>query len=155
MDRRWMFPLTIILIFTTLASCSQPDNREPTASHTITITSTSTMPTSPTSFPTSPPQPTEVLMAPVVEPALTAEDCASAGLPAIACTGVTANDQWEPVIREFNGIPMVLIPAGCFLMGNDNSLPEERPVHGICFDRPFWIDRTEVTVSHFAAFLNA
>ncbi|MGD8813812.1 MAG: SUMF1/EgtB/PvdO family nonheme iron enzyme [Anaerolineales bacterium] len=78
----------------------------------------------------------------------------NAGLPEIACTGVTANDQWEPVIRAFNGVEMVLVPAGCFRMGNNNSTPEERPVHGICFDRPFWIDRTEVTVSQFGNFLN-
>ena len=67
----------------------------------------------------------------------------------------TAEDgQRLPIIQEFNGIEMVLVPAGCFQMGNENSLAEEQPVHQICYDQPFWIDRTEVTVSQFAKFLN-
>jgi iron(II)-dependent oxidoreductase len=112
------------------------------------------MPATPTSSPTVSLTATELIPEPLLEPALTAEDCVNTGLPEIACTGVEANDQWYPVVREFNGVEMVLVPAGCFQMGNNNSTPEERPVHGICFDRPFWIDRTEVTVSQFIDFLN-
>jgi formylglycine-generating enzyme required for sulfatase activity len=40
------------------------------------------------------------------------------------------------------------------MMGNDDSFPEMQPVHEICFDRPFWIDLTEVTVGQFVDFLN-
>ncbi|MCG7851982.1 MAG: formylglycine-generating enzyme family protein, partial [Methanosarcinaceae archaeon] len=29
-----------------------------------------------------------------------------------------------------------------------------RPAHTVCFDKPFWVDRTEATVSQFADFLN-
>jgi iron(II)-dependent oxidoreductase len=72
----------------------------------------------------------------------------------MACTGVTLNDQWSPLVQEFNGVEMVLVPAGCFQMGNNDSFLEEQPVHEICFDQPFWIDRTEVTVSQYAEFLN-
>jgi iron(II)-dependent oxidoreductase len=58
------------------------------------------------------------------------------------------------VIREFDGVPMTLVPTGCFMMGNGDSFPEMQPVHKICTDRPFWIDLTEVTVDQFANFLN-
>jgi formylglycine-generating enzyme required for sulfatase activity len=85
---------------------------------------------------------------------LPGDDCESAGLPELACQGVSTNDAWAPVIRDFNGAWMVLVPAGCFRMGYEDNLPEERPVHRICFDRPFWIDLTETTVAAFAQFLN-
>jgi len=39
-------------------------------------------------------------------------------------------------------------------MGDDNTTPEERPAHTVCFDKPFWLDKTEATVSQFANFLN-
>jgi iron(II)-dependent oxidoreductase len=94
------------------------------------------------------------LIEPEPQLALTEADCSAAGLPETACTGVNTNDEWTPVIREVNGIEMVLVPAGCFVMGNEGGLPEEQPVHQICFDEPFWIDRTEVTVAQFAQFLN-
>jgi iron(II)-dependent oxidoreductase len=67
---------------------------------------------------------------------------------------VTANDQWEPVIRVFNQVEMVLVPAGCFQMGNKDGMAEEQPVHQVCFDKPFWFDLTEVTANQFANFLN-
>jgi formylglycine-generating enzyme required for sulfatase activity len=86
--------------------------------------------------------------------ATTAADCRAAGLPEIACTGVSANDEWTPVIREFGGVPMALVPAGCFMMGHDDGLAEEQPVHESCFAQPYWIDLTEVTVAQFAEFLN-
>ncbi len=49
---------------------------------------------------------------------------------------------------------MVLVPAGCFMMGYEFSLDEEKPAHEVCLDRPYWIDRTEVTVQQYADFLN-
>ncbi len=155
MHKRWNLSLVILLLLLTLPSCGQSEGNEPPLTQTATMAPTDAGTTTPTSASTNPPTATEAIPEPRFEPALTAEDCGDSGFPGIACTGVTANDQWEPVIRAFNGVDMMLVPAGCFLMGNDNSFPEERPVHGICFDRPFWIDRTEVTVSQFADFLNA
>ncbi len=61
------------------------------------------------------------------------------------------NDDWEPILQAFDGVPMVLVPAGCFEMGSTRS-DEEKPPHRVCFDEPFWIDRTEVTNGQFAAF---
>jgi formylglycine-generating enzyme required for sulfatase activity len=58
---------------------------------------------------------------------------------------VTSNDQWTSVIQEFNGVEMVLVPAGCFTMGSEDGYPYEQPAHPQCFDDPFWIDRFEVT----------
>jgi len=59
-------------------------------------------------------------------------------------TAYAGFNDWEPVIEEFDGVEMVLVPAGCFYMGsNVNSI--EQPIHEICFDEPFWIDRYEVT----------
>jgi formylglycine-generating enzyme required for sulfatase activity len=90
---------------------------------------------------------------------------------------VTANEDWEPVIQDFDGVEMVLVPPGCFMMGSteeqidavleayeetycDGECPDDRrwifesesPQHEICFDKPFWIDRYEVSNAQFAAF---
>lgn len=37
-------------------------------------------------------------------------------------------------------------------MGSDNGVSDEKPVHQVCFDQPFWIDRTEVTQAQFRRF---
>jgi formylglycine-generating enzyme required for sulfatase activity len=51
---------------------------------------------------------------------------------------------------------MVLVPAGCFMMGSNSSEADddEQPEHERCIDEPFWIDRYEVTNEDFALFLN-
>jgi formylglycine-generating enzyme required for sulfatase activity len=67
---------------------------------------------------------------------------------------VTANNQWTTVAQDFDGVEMVLVPPGCFMMGSEEGESDEVPVHEICFDEPFWIDRYEVTNAQFAAFLN-
>ncbi len=46
------------------------------------------------------------------------------------------------------------IPAGTFLMGSRDKAPDEAPVHEITL-AAFWIDRHEVTVAQFAAFVAA
>jgi hypothetical protein len=53
------------------------------------------------------------------------------------------NDDWTPVVRYFDGVPMVLVPAGCFDMGDHGEGGRQ------CFDAPFWIDKTEVTQADF------
>jgi formylglycine-generating enzyme required for sulfatase activity len=49
------------------------------------------------------------------------------------------------------------IPAGSFIMGCDPAWPcaDSLPRQKVDFDRPFKIERTEVTVSQFRAFVNA
>jgi formylglycine-generating enzyme required for sulfatase activity len=84
----------------------------------------------------------------------------------LAQGGVNINAAWQPVIRNIEGIDMVLVPAGCFNMGStDEQLEEafkscdsyygpygcqqsfenEQPGHQVCLTEPYWIDLTPVT----------
>jgi formylglycine-generating enzyme required for sulfatase activity len=66
---------------------------------------------------------------------------------------VARNADWKPIIRDFDSVKMVLVPAGCFTMGTESGGDnDERPTAKICFATPFWIDQTEVTNAQFAAF---
>jgi formylglycine-generating enzyme required for sulfatase activity len=60
---------------------------------------------------------------------------------------VTANDDWTPVEEDFDGVTMVQVPTGCFMMGSDdpNAETDEVPVHEVCIEDPFWLDKFEVT----------
>jgi len=101
------------------------------------------------------------------KPRLTGADCRAAGLPEIACTGVSSNDEWTPVIRGFDGVPMALVPAGCFTMGSTDEqinyaldvfldrrsyYEDEQPAHQQCFAEPFWIDVYEVTNEQYGSY---
>ena len=90
-----------------------------------------------------------------------------------AWNGVQKNDEWEPIVRNINGMDMVLVPAGCFLMGSTDEQiaaaqdscdrfygiydclydfkAAEQPHHLVCFQHPFWIGRTEITHSQFGS----
>ena len=94
----------------------------------------------------------------------------------LAGEGVSTNAEWTPVMQEFDGVEMMLVPAGCFMMGSTEEeidaafevcksastkceveygwgwFAGEAPRHEICFDEPFWIDRYEVTNAQFRAF---
>lgn len=78
---------------------------------------------------------------------------------------LTHNPNWTPAEREFDdGVTMVLVPVGCFMMGSTQAQVDELiaagmsnenansqlPQHEQCFDAPFWIDKTEVTQGDFA-----
>ncbi len=91
----------------------------------------------PTLAPTDPPTPTSTPEATVIPPDYP-------GYP------ITNNDQWTPVIDEFNGMQMAFVPAGCFMMGSTEE-KNEQPVHKVCFDEPFWIDVYEVTNEAFGS----
>jgi formylglycine-generating enzyme required for sulfatase activity len=88
---------------------------------------------------------------------------------------LSLNSDWVPFEKDFDGVTMVLVPAGCFEMGvNDaqatqvlneiaNVLPDiwqagmnefERwfASHEVCFNSPFWIDKYEVTQAQFTQF---
>jgi len=102
----------------------------PTATNTNLSTATNTdLPTA-----TNTPQPTATI---------TAE---------IGFTPITQNEDWTPQEQEFDGVTMVLVPAGCFMMGSTTGNSDEAPVHEQCFDTPFWIDTYEVTQAQFAEF---
>jgi formylglycine-generating enzyme required for sulfatase activity len=84
----------------------------------------------------------------------------------LATNGVSNNADWQPALETFNGVGMVLVPAGCFQMGStEDQLIEatyrcekfmgagrctedflvEQPVHEVCFENPFWVDHLEVS----------
>ncbi|MFZ2879584.1 MAG: formylglycine-generating enzyme family protein, partial [Phototrophicaceae bacterium] len=133
----------------------------PTSTRTPTPTTTSTV--TPSATPTRTPSPTSTRTAtPTNTPTRTATPTATPTLPptrtptpdyiALARVGVQFNAQWTPVEGTAQGITMVLVPAGCFLMGSESSTDvDERPVHRACVDTPFWIDKYEVTQGQFNA----
>jgi formylglycine-generating enzyme required for sulfatase activity len=49
-------------------------------------------------------------------------------------------------------LDMVYIPAGEFVMGDENGLPDERPSARVRIGRPFWIGRFEVTNRQYRQF---
>lgn len=49
-------------------------------------------------------------------------------------------------------VEMVYVSAGAFIMGSEDGLENEEPVHEVYVDA-FWIDKTEVTNIQFAAFV--
>jgi len=84
----------------------------------------------------------------------------------LAREGVTRNDDWQPVIRQFGNMDWALVPTGCFNMGSTESQLEAalgackvyggggckyvfdlvaQPNSQVCFERPYWISATEVT----------
>lgn len=69
----------------------------------------------------------------------------------IAKTPVVSNTTWQPYEKTFSGVPMVLVPAGCFLMGSESGESDEVPVHRQCFDVPFWINKYEVTNEQYGS----
>jgi formylglycine-generating enzyme required for sulfatase activity len=83
-----------------------------------------------------------------------------------AGAGISSNADWQTLypdgfIHEFDGVEMALVPVGCFQMGSDpegydydgDSWEQGVPDGGrVCFDEPFWMDRTEVTQGDFARF---
>lgn len=58
------------------------------------------------------------------------------------------------VRRKIDGMVMVLVPKGRFILGDDGGLPEEGGRRVETTD-PFFIDKYEVTNEQFARFLNA
>lgn len=53
-----------------------------------------------------------------------------------------------------DGAPMVLVPAGEFLMGSEQGDDDEQPVHRVFLDS-FYLDTFEVTNGRFAKFVEA
>jgi formylglycine-generating enzyme required for sulfatase activity len=96
---------------------------------------------------------------PIFTPSITSEPSQTALQRARNFIG--DNNDWQPFEDDFDGVPMVLVPVGCFNMGND---PEAWYWNGSdfvagvpeggqqCFDTPFWIDKYEVTNAQFAQF---
>jgi formylglycine-generating enzyme required for sulfatase activity len=57
--------------------------------------------------------------------------------------------------RKKYGPEMVVLPAGKFLMGNDDGPLSEKPAHVVVLGQPFAVSRYEVTVAQFLQFVVA
>lgn len=120
----------------------------PTPTFTPTFTATPTLTDTPSPTPTL--TPTATLTA---TPTLTSTPSRTPDVTAVMQTihtlRVARNSDWQPVEQIFDdGVTMVLVPAGCFTMG-DSSVLDQSPAHEICFDSAFWLDKTEVTQADF------
>jgi formylglycine-generating enzyme required for sulfatase activity len=172
--------LTWILFFMLImVSCQSSDQPAVTTSTNDTAVRFPTSTTAPTSLASLLPTPTqttipsqETLAADqdylfsVQQLSYSAVDCLAAGVPESACTGVSTNNDWVPVIREFGGVPMALVPAGCYTMGiTDEQVnqyfpmldhrgiyQDEQPAHLQCFQEPFWIDVYEVSNGFYGSY---
>lgn len=72
--------------------------------------------------------------------------------PIISMTQQTSNAPMLETVTKTNridGAVYVLIPAGEFLMGDDNGEPEERPEHTVYLQQ-FWMKATAVTNQEYA-----
>ena len=59
-----------------------------------------------------------------------------------------------PTLTGKDGAPMVLVPAGEFMMGSEQGDDDEQPVHRVFLDS-FYLDTFEVTNGRFAKFVAA
>jgi formylglycine-generating enzyme required for sulfatase activity len=50
-------------------------------------------------------------------------------------------------------LEMILIPAGSFVMGDDEGGGDEAPVHNVTITKPFYLGKHEVTVEQFRRFV--
>lgn len=77
------------------------------------------------------------------------------------------NKNWTPQTRMFEGVEMVLVPQGCFILGRTDKqiailsqqypslsgfFTNQGPQTKICFNNHFWIDKYLVTNAQFRQF---
>ena len=60
----------------------------------------------------------------------------------------------EVTISKMDGMRSHYVPAGTFIMGNDNGWAGQKPAHEVNLDS-FWIDETEVTNRMYALCVQA
>jgi len=60
-----------------------------------------------------------------------------------------STQKFESAIKDEMGVPMVLIPAGKFQMGDSEGEPSEQPAHSVLLDA-YYIDQFEVTNQQYA-----
>jgi formylglycine-generating enzyme required for sulfatase activity len=54
-------------------------------------------------------------------------------------------------VRPQDGMLMVFVPKGTFIMGSESGESDEQPAHEVYLDA-FWIDQTEITYTMYARF---
>ncbi len=127
-------------------AASQPpvSTNTPSASVTTAGPAAADNPTATTAPPLTPTERPTLTHTPTTPPTLSPEQ--------LALTPVARNADWTPYERDFSGVTMMLVPAGCFMMGSEDGDSNEQPIHEQCFEQPFWIDKFEVTNAQFALF---
>ena len=60
----------------------------------------------------------------------------------------------QTTISQIDGMKMIFVPAGEFIMGSMDGKSNERPIHSVYLDA-FWIDSTEVTNAMYAMCVSA
>jgi formylglycine-generating enzyme required for sulfatase activity len=60
----------------------------------------------------------------------------------------------EEFLRTKDGMVVVFIPKGDFILGDDKGDPEERPAHKETIDHDYLMDKYEVCNEQFARFMN-
>jgi formylglycine-generating enzyme required for sulfatase activity len=77
-------------------------------------------------------------------------------VPTPTATAIPAgspNAGWTPIVQDTGGIPVVYVPAGCFMMGSA-EIDDAQPVHAVCLSA-YWIGQTEVTNTQYAVCVDA
>lgn len=125
-----------------------PDVTEASAANPTTIAEPTLLPATgtaaPTDNPVTPLSPSTPTITPVAQ---TGSDAPAETLIPAACTAT--GETWT---RPTDGMMMVCVPAGEFLMGSAgddrNAEEDEQPQHTVYLDA-FWIDKTEVTNAQY------
>ena len=91
---------------------------------------------------------TATLFTPTPSPTSTFTPTTAPGYPGGA--EIQHNGDWTVVVQDFDGVKMVLVPNGCFMMGSETE-GDEQPIEKQCLSA-FWIDQTEVTNEQFDRF---
>jgi len=158
--------LIVVTVAVLLAGCGPAP--EPTGAPSATPappTETARPTDIPTMSPTAAPTATPTAVPPTAAPTLTPTTLPPTVTPAPTSTALprTAVPTMVPVAvetqtRPQDGMVMVCVPAGEFLMGSaaraSGANANEKPQHTVYLDT-FWIDRTEVTVAQFRAFVQS
>ena len=66
-------------------------------------------------------------------------------------TYVPGNTAWQPVSRDVQRRRDGRSPDGLFYDGQPKGRRDEQPVQQVCFERPFWIDRYEVSNGQYGS----
>lgn len=74
----------------------------------------------------------------------------AADMPAVK-NGTTGS---VDMIKGKDGAPTILIPAGPFLMGSNDGLPNERPEHTVTLNA-YYIDQFEITAGRYQKFIES
>jgi serine/threonine-protein kinase len=128
--------IAVVCGISKLLNPSTSQTTEPTEGTVLLPTSTYTPTPTPTEVPTqTPTSDPNISLSPTLTPTPTLEPGAT---------------QIAPV----DGMVMVYVPEGEFIMGSEDGDSHEQPVHTVYLEA-FWIDQTEVTNRMFAVFLNA